>query len=82
MGWDVINWAKVERYVTALGGKTEYVNLQLLHGHCHDEKTVLDLIQIRENSYKDSLKHTNKKLSKLDWFWDDNDIFCLSQKAR
>ena len=65
---------------TALGGKTEYVNLQLLHGHCHDEKTVLDLIQIRENSYKESLKNTNKKLSKLSWFWDDNDILCFSQK--
>lgn len=25
------------------GGKDEYKNLQLLHGHCHDEKTALDL---------------------------------------
>ncbi|MGL5871795.1 MAG: group II intron reverse transcriptase/maturase [Xenococcaceae cyanobacterium] len=24
---------------TSLGGKDEYKNLQLLHGHCHDEKT-------------------------------------------
>ncbi|MCU0537703.1 MAG: reverse transcriptase domain-containing protein [Hydrococcus sp. Prado102] len=28
---------------TALGGKDEYKNLQLLHGHCHDEKTALDV---------------------------------------
>ncbi len=27
----------------ALGGKDEYKNLQLLHGHCHDAKTALDL---------------------------------------
>jgi 5-methylcytosine-specific restriction endonuclease McrA len=24
------------------GGKDEYKNLQLLHRHCHDEKTALD----------------------------------------
>ena len=32
---------------TALGGKDEYKNLQLLHGHCHDKKTALDLEYIR-----------------------------------
>ncbi|MCC5601749.1 HNH endonuclease [Nostoc favosum] len=26
----------------ALGGKDEYNNLQLLHRHCHDEKTFND----------------------------------------
>ena len=67
---------------TTLGGKREYVNLQLLHGHCHDEKTALDLIRIRENSYKNNLKCTNKELAKLDWFWDDNDILCLNQKSQ
>jgi RNA-directed DNA polymerase len=24
------------------GGKNEYINLQLLHRHCHDEKTTRD----------------------------------------
>lgn len=33
---------------TALGGKDEYKNLQLLHKHCHDEKTAIDLVQIRK----------------------------------
>ena len=33
---------------TALGGEDIYDNLQLLHGHCHDEKTALDLKLIRE----------------------------------
>ena len=58
----------------ALGGKDEYKNLQLLHGHCHDEKTALDLEYIRRNSYKDSLKRINKELDKFNWFWDGNDI--------
>ena len=26
----------------SLGGKDEYKNLQLLHRHCHDDKTALD----------------------------------------
>jgi RNA-directed DNA polymerase len=26
----------------SLGGKDEWVNLQLLHRHCHDEKTATD----------------------------------------
>ncbi|MCA1904202.1 MAG: HNH endonuclease [Cyanobacteria bacterium KgW148] len=28
---------------TSKGGKDEYKNLQLLHRHCHDEKTRLDI---------------------------------------
>ncbi|MFB2980787.1 HNH endonuclease [Microseira sp. BLCC-F43] len=27
---------------TTLGGKDEFTNLQLLHRHCHDEKTAID----------------------------------------
>ena len=63
---------------TALGGKDEYKNLQLLHGHCHDRKTVLDLEYIRGNSLIKRLKLTNKKLEKYDWFWDENDILIIS----
>jgi RNA-directed DNA polymerase len=38
--WDVIEVDhKIPR---ALGGKDEWKNLQLLHRHCHDEKTTLD----------------------------------------
>lgn len=32
----------------AIGGKDTYSNLQLLHGHCHDNKTKQDLIEIRK----------------------------------
>lgn len=31
----------------ALGGKEEWENLQLLHRHCHDEKSKFDLENIR-----------------------------------
>ncbi|MCA1992013.1 MAG: group II intron reverse transcriptase/maturase [Coleofasciculus sp. S288] len=38
--WDVM---EVDHKIpTALGGKDEWKNLQLLHRHCHDEKTALD----------------------------------------
>ena len=65
----------------ALGGKDEYKNLQLLHGHCHDAKTALDLSYIRENSYKELLKRINKELDKTNWFWKD-DILCMEEKPR
>ncbi|MBD0263859.1 MAG: HNH endonuclease [Tolypothrix sp. Co-bin9] len=35
----------------ALGGKDEYINLQLLHRHCHDKKTAIDLIEIRKKEH-------------------------------
>ncbi len=65
----------------ALGGKDEYENLQLLHGHCHDAKTALDLSNIRGNSYKESLKRINKELDKTNWFWKD-DLLCMEEKPR
>ena len=65
----------------ALGGQDKYENLQLLHGHCHDAKTALDLSYIRENSLKKRLKLTNQELDKLNWFWKD-DILCVVGKSR
>ncbi len=42
--WDVL---EVDHIIPrALSGKDEYKNLQLLHRHCHDEKTRYDLIEI------------------------------------
>jgi RNA-directed DNA polymerase len=32
----------------AIGGKDDYKNLQLLHRHCHDVKSKIDLIKIQE----------------------------------
>ena len=44
--WDVIEDDHV--IPKALGGKDEWKNRQLLHRHCHDEKTRTDLIEIRK----------------------------------
>ena len=63
----------------ALGGKDEYKNLQLLHGHCHDDKTALDMEFIRNQRFKKHLDYINQTLDKFVWFWDDNDNLILSK---
>ncbi len=57
----------------ALGGRDEYNNLQLLHRHCHDEKTREDMLEIRKRETSKFFDRTNKFLSKFDWGW-INDI--------
>jgi RNA-directed DNA polymerase len=39
---------------TSQDGKDEYNNWQLLHGHCHDEKSVMDFITRIEGPYDKS----------------------------
>ena len=62
----------------ALGGKDEYKNLQLLHAHCHDDKTALDLEFIRNQRFMKYMDYINQVLDKHIWFWDDNDNLILS----
>ncbi len=62
----------------ALGGKDEYKNLQLLHGHCHDDKTALDLEFIRNQRFMKYLDYINQTLDKSNWFWNENDILIVS----
>jgi RNA-directed DNA polymerase len=57
----------------ALRGKDEWKNLQLLHRHCHDEKTAQDLIEIRKNEHSNFLKKLAQQWSKFEWEW-INDI--------
>ena len=74
--WDVL---EVDHIIPrALGGKDEYKNLQLLHRHCHDEKTVDDLIEIRKKETSNFLGKINKFMSKFDWGW-LNDIPILGE---
>ena len=54
---------------TALGGKNVYDNLQLLHAHCHDEKTVLDLIEVRKKRLSNFLTELHKEWSKTNYLW-------------
>ena len=69
--WDVL---EVDHIIPrALRGKDEYRNLQLLHRHCHDEKTKDDLIEIRKKETSNFFDRINKILDKYDWGW-INDI--------
>lgn len=69
--WDVL---EVDHIIPrALSGKDEYKNLQLLHRHCHDEKTKEDLIKIRKKDTSKFLDRINKFMSKFNWEW-CNDI--------
>ena len=54
-------------------GKDEYKNLQLLHRHCHDEKTALDLKEIRKKDHSRFLEKLSQFWDKFDWEW-INDI--------
>ena len=57
---------------TAAGGKDEYKNLQLLHRHCHDEKTKSDLEVINNHLREKRIKELYKWFNKLDWIWKDD----------
>ena len=54
---------------TALGGKNLYDNLQLLHAHCHDKKTALDMIEIRNKRLSNFLTELHKTWSKVNYLW-------------
>ena len=62
----------------ALGGKDEYKNLQLLHGHCHDEKTALDMEFIRNQRFIKYMDYINQTLAKSNWLWNENDFLIVS----
>ena len=66
----------------ALGGKDEYKNLQLLHGHCHDEKTALDLEYIRDQENSKYYDDLSKKLNKYDWYWKDDILYLPENKHK
>ncbi len=57
----------------AIGGKDDYKNLQLLHRHCHDEKTALDLKEIRRKDHSKFFEKLSHFWEKFDWEW-VNDI--------
>lgn len=56
----------------ALGGKYKD-NIQLLHRHCHDEKTKDDLKAIKRHKAIKSYQKFIKRFNKSDWKW-INDI--------
>jgi RNA-directed DNA polymerase len=55
----------------ALGGKYTD-NIQILHGHCHDEKTKADLIAIKKHKTVREYQKFINKFNKTDWKWIDD----------
>lgn len=56
----------------SLGGKDEWKNLQLLHRHCHDKKTAIDLIEIRNKKQSENIHKLSQEWEKVDWIWMDD----------
>ncbi|MDJ0903909.1 MAG: group II intron reverse transcriptase/maturase [Xenococcus sp. MO_188.B8] len=57
---------------TAAGGKDEYKNLQLLHVHCHDEKSKSDLKIIDDYQRQKRITELYKWFNKLNWTWKED----------
>ena len=58
---------------TALGGKNEFTNYQLLHGgKCHNEKTAIDLTKIRDKRATDSIEKLFLEWSQIKFNWIDD----------
>ena len=57
---------------TASGGKDEYINLQLLHRHCHDTKTKSDLKIIENYQRTKRIDEFYKWFNKQNWIWKED----------
>ena len=66
---------------SAMGGKNEYNNLQLLHRHCHDVKTREDNILINQHRNKRFLQRLHQEWEKVDYVW-VNDVPLVLGKSR
>ncbi len=78
--WDVL---EVDHIIPrAIGGKDEYKNLQLLHRHCHDEKTALDLIEIRKKDHSKFREKLSQFWNKSNWEWIHDIPNFIGQKVR
>ena len=51
------------------GGKNEMDNLQLLHKHCHDEKTRKDLKLIKRHKSRKGWIKIHSQFNKINWEW-------------
>ncbi|GET41657.1 RNA-directed DNA polymerase (Reverse transcriptase) [Microseira wollei NIES-4236] len=78
--WDVM---EVDHKIPkALGGRDEYKNLQLLHRHCHDEKTAIDLIKIRKKEHSKNFNKLAQQWEKVEWEWINDIPVIKSQTGR
>ncbi|MHC5780033.1 group II intron reverse transcriptase/maturase, partial [Nostoc sp.] len=78
--WDVL---EIDHIIPrAIGGKDEYKNLQLLHRHCHNEKTAIDLKEIRKKNHSKFLEKLSQFWEKFDWEWINDIPFFKGLKVR
>ena len=66
----------------AIGGKDEYKNWQLLHRHCHDEKTLHDLKLIKEHNNQEWGKKFLKAWDKVNFIWVDDIPYIADKQGR
>ncbi|GET43093.1 putative reverse transcriptase [Microseira wollei NIES-4236] len=78
--WDVIEEDHI--IPRALGGKDEYKNLQLLHRHCHEDKTCIDLTTISQKNHTKSLEGLSQFWDKYEWEWIDDIPNFINHKGR
>lgn len=78
--WDVLEVDHITP--RAIGGKDENKNLQLLHRHCHDEKTAIDLKEIRKKNHSKFLEKLSQFWEKFDWEWINDIPFFKGLKVR
>ena len=78
--WDVMEVD--HKNPKALGGRDEWKNLQLLHRHCHDEKTREDMKVIRKQDTSRFFNKVNKTLDKYEWRWINDILMTWGYKAK
>jgi len=66
----------------AIGGKNEYKNWQLLHRHCHDEKTLHDLKLIKEHNNQKWGEKFLKAWDKVDFIWVEDVPYLADKQGR
>lgn len=66
-------WEKDHIIPRAAGGDNGYKNLQLLHLHCHDQKTKQDLLTIKRYKFRKGWEKVYKRFQgqfdKTNWIW-------------
>ena len=66
-------WEKDHIIPRSAGGNNEYKNLQLLHLHCHDQKTKQDLLTIKRYKFRKGWEKVQKRFQeqfeKENWMW-------------
>ncbi|MHC5820330.1 MAG: group II intron reverse transcriptase/maturase [Nostoc sp.] len=78
--WDVL---EIDHIIpSSLRGKDEHKNLQLLHRHCHDQKTAIDLKEIRKKNHSKFLEKLSQFWNKFSWEWINDIPFFKGLKVR